>query len=220
MTFVYLDIETIPSQSPEVLAKFRAEVKAPGSFKKPESIADWMRDNADTAAAEAMAKTSFDPAYGHICTMGWAFGDNGVQSAHAMKVKDEAEVIQIFFDDLPTKTHDALTFVGHYISGFDLRFIMCRAVILGVPIPPCIPRDVKPWAKGIFDTMTAWAGARDTISQDRLAQALGLEGKGDFDGSKVAEAWLAGDHETIIRYCRKDVETVRAIHRRFVAVNW
>jgi hypothetical protein len=101
-----------------------------------------------------------------------------------------------------------------------LRFILCRSVILGIPIPPCIPRDVKPWSQGVFDTMTAWAGARDTIGQDKLAQALGLDCKGDFDGSMVAAAWAAGEHDKIALYCMKDVETVRAIHRRFVAVNW
>jgi hypothetical protein len=220
MTFVYLDIETIPSQSPDLLAKFRAEVKPPATYKKPESIAEWMAENADKAAAEALAKTSFDPAYGHICSIGSAIGDGPVGVHHAPGVDNEASVIWAFFDSLPSKTHDALTFVGHYISGFDLRFILCRSVILGIPIPPQIPRDVKPWAHGIFDTMTAWAGARDTISQDNLARALGLEGKGDFDGSMVAAAWLDGEHDKIAAYCARDVETVRNIHRRFVAVNW
>jgi predicted PolB exonuclease-like 3'-5' exonuclease len=93
-------------------------------------------------------------------------------------------------------------------------------VILGIQIPPQIPRDPKPWDKSMFDTMTAWAGARGTISMDRLCEALGLPGKGDFDGSMVAEAWANGEHETIIEYCKRDVEAVRAIHRRFVAVNW
>lgn len=220
MTFVYLDIETIPSQSPELLAKFRAEVKPPATYKKPESIAEWMAENAEKAADDAMAKTSFDPAYGHICSIGVAIGDGNVGVHHSIGVAGEASVIRAFFDELPSKTHDALTFVGHYISGFDLRFILCRSVILGIPIPPQIPRDVKPWAQGIFDTMTAWAGARDTIGQDKLAHALGLEGKGNFDGSMVAAAWLAGDHDKISAYCAMDVETVRNIHRRFVAVNW
>jgi 3'-5' exonuclease len=220
MTFVYLDIETIPSQSPDLLAKFRAEVKPPATYKKPESIAEWMAENADKAAVEALAKTSFDPAYGHICSIGSAIGDGTVSVKHADGIGAEASIIRGFFESLPSKTSDALTFVGHYISGFDLRFILCRSVILGIPIPPQIPRDVKPWAQGIFDTMTAWAGARDTIGQDKLAQALGLEGKGDFDGSMVAAAWLAGEHDKIAEYCAKDVETVRNIHRRFVAVNW
>jgi hypothetical protein len=220
MTDVYIDIETIPSQSPALLAKFRADVKAPAQYKKPESIAEWMADNADQAALDAMAKTSFDPAYGHICTIGYAHGDGDVRTNHAEVLKDEAEILRAFFASLPSDTYAAPTFIGHYISGFDLRFILCRAVVLGVPIPPCIPRDVKPWAKGVFDTMTAWAGARDTISQDRLCEALGLEGKSGFDGSMVAAAWADGRHDEIAGYCADDVRKVREIHRRFLAVNW
>jgi DNA polymerase elongation subunit (family B) len=222
MTAIYLDIETIPSQSPDLLAKLRADVKPPGNIKKPESIAAWMEENADSAAAEAMEKTSFDPGYGHICTIAWAGEDDRFEPdcAHARTVEQEADVIRAFFDSLPRDTYGAPMFVGHYIGGFDLRFILCRAVILGIPIPPQIPRDPKPWDKSMFDTMTAWAGARGTISMDRLCEALGLPSKGDFDGSMVAEAWATGEHETIIEYCKRDVEAVRAIHRRFVAVNW
>jgi hypothetical protein len=220
MTFVYLDIETIPTQSDDVKAMIADTIKPPGSMKKAETIAAWEVNDKPQAAADAIAKTSFDPAFGHICTIGAAIGNDPVNLHHAQTVEAETAIIRAFFDSLPGKTSDALTFVGHYISGFDLRFILCRSVILGIPIPPCIPRDVKPWAQGIFDTMTAWAGPRDTIGQDKLAKALGMEGKGDFDGSMVAEAWANGEHETIIDYCARDVETVRNIHRRFVAVNW
>jgi hypothetical protein len=220
MTFVYLDIETIPTQSDAVKAMIADTIKPPGSMKKAETIAAWEANDKPQAVADAIAKTSFDPAFGHICTIGYAKGDADPSVHHAEGVAAEAAIIRAFYDSLPGKTSDALTFVGHYISGFDLRFILCRSVILGIPIPPCIPRDVKPWAQGIFDTMTAWAGPRDTISQGRLAQALGLDGKGDFDGSMVAEAWARGDHETIMDYCARDVETVRNIHRRFQAANW
>jgi predicted PolB exonuclease-like 3'-5' exonuclease len=68
--------------------------------------------------------------------------------------------------------------------------------------------------------MSAWAGAKGTISMDKLSRALGMEGKGDFDGSMVADAWANGQHETIIEYCKDDVRKTRAIHGRFVAVNW
>ena len=213
----YIDIETIPNQSPELLAAFAKDVKAPASFKKPESIAEWLAENRDATAMEQIAKTSFDPAYGHICTIAWADGDGAIQSAHASTVEMEREVLAELFSDLDYRPKQ---FIGHYISGFDLRFILCRAVVLGVKIPRSIPRDPKPWSNSVFDTMMAWAGAKGTISQDRLCDALGLRGKGDFDGSMVAAAWAAGEHEKILRYCRDDVATVREIHRKFVAADW
>ena len=213
----YIDIETIPSQSPELLAAFAKDVKAPASFKKPESIAEWLSENREATALEQIAKTSFDPAYGHICTIAWADGDGEIFSAHASTLAQERDVLAGLFDHLDYRPKQ---FIGHYISGFDLRFILCRAVVLGVKIPRAIPRDPKPWSNSVFDTMMAWAGAKGTISQDRLCGALGLTGKGDFDGSMVAAAWADGEHDKIASYCRDDVATVREIHRKFVAADW
>jgi 3'-5' exonuclease len=216
--FLYLDIETIPSQEPALLEAFRAEVTAPSTYKKQDSIDAWLAENRETAALEKMAKTSFDPAYGHICTIAWALGDGEIQRAHAKDTTREPEVIAAFFSSVDD--YHSQTFVGHYINGFDLRFIMCRAILLGVKIPRSIPRDPKAWDKNIHDTMTMWAGARGTISLDNLAKAFGIEGKGDFDGSQVAAAWANGEHEKIAEYCRDDVRIVREIHRRFIAANW
>lgn len=215
---VYLDIETIPCQRPDVLQRIRDEIKPPGNIKKPESIAAWLEENLDAAAAEQIAKTSFDPALGHICTIGWAIDDGPINVAHAETVEQEADTLQAFFDSLaPNHRH---TFVGHYIGGFDLRFILCRAVVLGIRIPRAIPRDPKPWDSTIFDTMQAWAGAKGSIGMDRLCEALSMPGKGDFTGADVAAAWAAGNHDTIAQYCAQDVERTRAIHQRFTAVDW
>lgn len=215
---VFLDIETIPTQRADVRERFMAEVKAPGNIKKPESIEAWLAENREDAAAEAIAKTSFNPAHGHICTIGWAVDDGEVTVAHAERVEQEGDILEAFFSAL--HTFDRHTFVGHNVGAFDIRFILCRAVVLGIPIPRSIPRDPKPWEKTIFDTMTAWAGARGTISMDNLAEALGLPGKDGFDGSMVAGAWANGEHQRIADYCAEDVERTRQIWQRFDAVNW
>lgn len=216
--YTYLDIETLPSQSPAVADKLRATVKPPGAIKKPESIAQWMAENADDALADALAKTSFDPAYGHICTIAWAKDDGEIFAAHARTIDQEADVLRAFFASID-KYHSTC-FVGHYINGFDIRFILCRAVVLGVRLPHQIPRDPKPWDKGLADTMSMWAGAKGSIGLAKLADALGVDTGGDFDGSMVAGAWAAGEHDTITEYCKDDVRIVRDVHRRFVAVGW
>ena len=225
MIDVYLDCETVPNQSTEYRAKVREGIKPPGNIKKPESVLAWLEENADAAVDEAVAKTSFDPAAGHICCIGWAIGDGPAHTASmGASLDNEASVIDEFFEslrtDLPANS-GVVRFIGHYISGFDLRFIINRAIVLVVPIPKMIPRDIKPWSQEIFDTMVAWAGPKGTISQARLAEALGIDGnKSDFDGAQVADAWARGEHDRIAEYCRGDVETVRAIHRRFVAVGY
>lgn len=214
----YLDIETIPAQSPEAFKKALDAVKAPATYKKQESIDTWLAENREQAAKDAIAKTSFDPAQGHICTIAWAIDDGEVVAAHANTVEEEIDVLRAFFASI--QTFQKHTFIGHYIGGFDLRFILCRAVVLGVKIPREIPRDPKPWDSSVFDTMTAWAGARGTVSMDNLAAALGIDGKDGFDGSMVADAWANGDHQRISDYCKSDVEITRAIHRKFMAVGW
>lgn len=213
--FAYFDIETIPDQSESALDKCRAAVAPPGNIKKQESIDTWMAENAERAAREMLAKTSFDATAGHVCTIGWAFNNGDVHVEHAETVSDEREVMTAFFKALPKND---VVMVGHNITGFDIPFLLKRAVILGVELPSdyVMPRDPKPWSKSVFDTMTAWAGHREMISMNRLCGALGIVGKADFDGSMVAEAWAAGQHLTIAEYCDDDVRRTRRIHQKFL----
>ena len=222
MIDIFLDIETIPNQSPEYRAAVRKTIKAPAQYKKQDSIDAWLAENAESATDEAIAKTSFDPAAGHIACIGWAIGDQPVRSLSNVTIDTESDYLDRFFDDVSSLGVHMPRWIGHYISGFDLRFLLNRAIVLGVKLPSKVhfPRDIKPWSDQIFDTMTAWAGVKDKISQDKLAKALGLAGKGDFDGSMVADAWANGEHDKIAAYCRDDVETVRAIYRRFQAVGY
>lgn len=223
MIDIFVDIETIPCQSPEYRARVRENIKVPAQFKKPDSIAAWLAENAETATDEAVAKTSFEPAYGHIICIGWAVEDGPARCYDARIVDEEVNVLEAFFHEVQSSCGvHMVRWIGHYISGFDLRFLLNRAIVLGVQLPSklILPRDIKPWGDQVFDTMTAWSGPKGTISQDSLAKAFGMAGKGDFDGSMVAEAWANGEHEKIAAYCRDDVETVRSIYRRFEAVGY
>ena len=72
--------------------------------------------------------------------------------------------------------------------------------------------SAKPWDGCIADTMLLW-DAKAFASMDKLCKAFGLEGKGDMDGSKVAETWLA-DPQKVIDYCKCDVERTRELYKR------
>lgn len=211
---IFVDIETLPVQCPERRAKLISEAKPPANMSKPETIAKWREENADAI----IAKTSFDPAAGHICSIAWAVGDGPVEHITASDgLEFEALCIGTFFANLPTQ--GLCRFIGHYITGFDLRFIMCRAIVLGVKVPALWPRDPKPWDQQVFDTMTAWAGAKGTISLDRLCEALGIESpKGELTGAGVAQAWQDGRFDEIAAYNSKDVVAVREVFRKFEAV--
>lgn len=217
MTYLYLDIETIPAQSDDIKARIAANIKPPAAMKKADTIAAWEKDQKATAVEEAIAKTSFNGALGHICCIGWAVDNEVSQSVSIHHHSDEIDILANFFDRVSkdgNKRRLFMTPVGHNIINFDLRFIWQRCISLGVRAPAWLPRDPKPWGGEAFDTMTAWAGSRDTISMDNLSFALGLTGKGEIDGSMVAQMYADGLHEEIAEYCREDVDRTRAIHRK------
>ena len=217
---LYLDIETIPSQSPEVHARIAETITPPGNYKKPETIADWVEKEKPALVKEAIAKTSFDGSVGHVCCISVAIGNLPPVYWEARKIEDERHAIEGFIAEaanaVSAERYVGVTIVGHNVANFDIRFLWQRAIILGIRMPSWFPRDPKPWGNDVFDTMTAFAGSRGTIGMDRLCQALGMEGKGEIDGSMIGDLWAKGEFEKIASYCRADVERTRKIHQRMM----
>lgn len=216
---ITIDIETIPGQQPGLRERLAADIKAPAQYKKADSIAEWLRDNRESAAEEAWLKTSFDGALGQICVIGYAIEDQDPVALYAADYENgDAGLLRDFFaaiadlraDGRPVKP----TFIGHNLAAFDLPFIFHRAVINGVPLPAGFPIHPKPWGDECFDTMTYWAGPRDRISLDNLCRALGIEGKGGMDGSQVWPMVRAGRIAEVADYCKHDVEITRAAYKR------
>ena len=219
------DIETLPTTDAEVIASLAETVKAPGTLKKPESIAAWMEENREFAAAELVAKTSFDGLYGSIACICYQFDDGEVFSVDCNTSGDENTMLEHFyshvFDMVCTEYHGGiasqnLTVCGHNIAGFDLPFLKHRSIILGVKPPVALLKamNAKPWDTCIADTMLMWSSdSQKRASMDKLCKAFGLEGKGDFDGSMVAETWPV-DHQKVIDYCKDDVRRTRAMYKR------
>lgn len=217
MTYLYLDIETIPAQSDDIKARIAANVKPPAAMKKADTIATWEKEQKAAAVEEAISKTGLNAAFGHICCIGFAFDDGPVSSQTAQVWTEERDIIQSFFEYVNATIGNRFpVIVGHNVAGFDIRFIWQRSIALGIRVPAWMPRDPKPWGNDVFDTMTAWAGARDTISMDNLSAALGLPGKGEIDGSMIGQMFADGRYAEIADYCRADVERTRAIHRKMM----
>lgn len=212
--YLYLDIETIPCQDKTKQVALVANAKPPANYKNEETIAKWREEN----AADAIAKTSFDGGLGHICELCAVFGDEQWMLGSG---RDELSILRTF-SEYAARAYEQShglppVIVGHNVNAFDIRFIWQRAIVLGVKLPNWFPKDPKPWGNDTFDTMTAWAGQRGTVSLDNLAQYLGLGGKTGMDGSMVAQAWLDGKHDEIAAYCMSDVMLTKAIHEKFLA---
>lgn len=216
--YLYLDIETIPTSDPAIIAEIAAQVTPPASMKKAETIAEWEANQKGAAVAEAVAKTSFNGAYGRVCCVGWAWNDDEPNSIDARKFTEEDVLLGVFDLIQRDRPHGAYqpVVVGHYVADFDLRFIWQRAFVLGVKMPAWWPRDPKPWSREVHDTMNMWAGAKGSISLDNLCKALRIEGKAGVDGAMIACMWQRGEYDAIASYCRGDVERVRNIHRKML----
>jgi DNA polymerase elongation subunit (family B) len=216
--YLYLDIETIPASDPATIAEIARQVTPPAAMKKAETIAEWEANQKAAAVSEAVAKTSFNGAFGRVCCIGWTWGDDDPFTVSLRPDGDEAEILREFAAILAETrpSNEMPIIVGHYVADFDLRFLWQRAFVLGVKMPAWWPRDPKPWSREVHDTMAMWAGAKDRISLDNLCKALRIEGKTGVDGSMVAGMWERGEYDAIASYCRDDVERVRNVHRKML----
>ncbi len=219
---VYTDIETVPEQ-PELEAKMviADTIKAPSQMKKSDTIEEWHSGSGkyvgvkDAAIEETYRKTSFDGSRGEIISIAWAIEDEDILSKSRQLGECEGDLLQLFFDSVGNAKHSRPPYlIGHYISGFDLRFIFQRAVILGIKPSFKIPFNGR-HGSDYYDTMIAWAGYKGSISQDDLCKALGVQGKpDDIDGSQVWDFVKSGDVARVEEYNRDDIDKVRQIHNR------
>lgn len=224
---VFLDIETIPCQLPGFVEQLAAEVTAPATHKKPESIKAWLDENRMAMATEQWLKTSFDGGLGQVVAISWATDDGDSNSIcvwdqgdgeSSLSAAAEQAMLELFvhqIDELMGHRNYRLPrWVGHNVAEFDLPFLWKRFVVRGLPPPRWLPHHPKPWGEQVYDTMVEWAGARGRISLDRLCKLLGIPGKDGMTGADVWPAVQAGRLAEVAEYCRADVERVRTLYRR------
>lgn len=221
---IYFDIETLPNLAPEARELARQGVKPPGSYKKPESIAAWMETEGEAAAEEAYRKQALDAAAGELCAVGFANDDTEPVSLVRGNDEPEADFIRRALDSImalvdtgcttgpdDTRWPDEPFFICHN-APFDLGFIWRRCVVHGIRPPFKLPSPNAREGKDYGDTMTTWAGYRNTIGLDRLCRALGIPSPkaSGVDGGQVFDLWQAGELEALGRYNAADVEATRA----------
>jgi predicted PolB exonuclease-like 3'-5' exonuclease len=66
--------------------------------------------------------------------------------------------------------------------------------------------------------MIQFAGAKKTISLDKLCLALSLPGKGEHTGADVWPMVKAGRLDDVAEYCKSDVQKTRAVFDRMTFV--
>lgn len=236
---IYLDLETIPGQGEHVMRLLaeqaeeeKAAVTAPGNYKDPIKIADYITAEhlkIDADFDQRYRKTALDGSLGQIAVASIAVGDHPPEAFYTedwQGIDSERFQLERLYDAIEGAVRSAETsdivFVGHNIVGFDLRFLFQRSVILEVPPPSVIPFGAKPWDGRVFDTMVAWSGdPRGYVSMDKVCNVLGIAGKGeaegedaDISGAKVWDYVRDGKIAQVATYCNGDIVRTRGMHRR------
>jgi hypothetical protein len=234
MTALYLDIETTPTARQDVqdylstslrdeLIQAMEAVSAPANYKDADKIAEYcaakkkaLQDGFAQDLQKKIESTALDGSFGQVFCIGWALDGDGPTTVYG----DERFVLREFSSQLqihPSDLHST-TVIGHNVSAFDLRFLQQRFIVNGIRPPFVLARaaQAKPWeSEKVYDTMIQWAGVGGRISLDKLCLALSIPSpKGELDGSKVWQWVQDGRHDEVARYCERDVEAVRAVHRR------
>jgi predicted PolB exonuclease-like 3'-5' exonuclease len=139
--------------------------------------------------------------------------------------EDEGSLIQRFYDGIEKYKPTLVSWNG---GGFDLPVLHYRGMIHNV-VACCYwdmgddDRDFK-WNNYIsryhtrhtdlMDLLALYQG-RGNAPLDQLAQLCGFPGKLGMDGSKVWDAYQAGEIEAIRNYCETDVVNTWLVYLRF-----
>ena len=139
--------------------------------------------------------------------------------------EDEGSLIQRFYDGIEKYKPTLVSWNG---GGFDLPVLHYRGMIHNV-VAGCYwdmgddDRDFK-WNNYIsryhmrhtdlMDLLALYQG-RGNAPLDQLAQLCGFPGKLGMDGSKVWDAYQAGEIEAIRNYCETDVVNTWLVYLRF-----
>lgn len=220
---IYVDIETRATEIPAVLARVTAGVRPPSNYKSPEAIAKWWAEQGEAQKAEAVNKTALDGTFGQIICIGWAIEDDPVVVTCG---GSERELLQQWGADLAEAarrhaggdTHmwdTRVTWIGHNVQDFDIRFLWQRSRINDVRLPFRLPLDRYPKGPWLYDTMKEWSGWGKYVKQTDLELAFGLDRSDPLarGGADVATASL----EDTVAHCREDVRLLREIYRRLAS---
>jgi 3'-5' exonuclease len=218
ITRVFCDIETLPPSEDHretIIQEVIRDLKGKNSQFDDEKVTQ--------IADERFRQLALKGEYGRVLTIGLVIerdnqivhkGVLGIDRATRCFHLDETRTLRSFWKLLRDFNRSRDTIVGHNIFEFDLLFLYKRSIINRVR--PTIELSFARYrSQPIYDTMFEWERwGRNRISLAELAKVLHLESskQNGLDGSHVYDYFMAGRHEEIADYCKRDVALVRTIY--------
>lgn len=226
---LFIDVETIKCTNEKInkriIENAKNKIKPSANCKSDEAKEKSLQKQTNEFNAEAIIeKTVFNPSYGELVTIGYAFNDNSIISLQRDGYIDEKTILQSFFDNIAEYADNenvpvkliTIKWVAHN-KKFDFGYIYKRSVINNIDTHGVrIPFNDRHGSKYAYCTFEAWEGfnAKPGGSLDELCMLLGMEGKGDVDGSMVWDMWADKEYDKIAEYCKDDVNKLRKIYKR------
>ena len=209
---ITIDIETLPADWTEEQKRAAARAAVPGNYSKPDTIEKWIAENVD----DVHRRTSFDWRFCRVLCIGYAIDDEtpGCVYSETAAPVPLLDGLYAVINRASGGLSGPMTFVGHNLARFDLPRLRLMAIKHRHPVARLLPAEK--YSRFALDTMTMAGGTDPTMTPRlaHLAEYFGIEGKGEgLDGSKVYDAWLAGEHERIAAYCCQDVALTRSIYK-------
>lgn len=220
MTTLYFDIETLPAEESsfdklKYLFEKKLEKERMKRNRKSKMVDEVIYTEESKCAKnfdDFLVNTSFDGSFGRVLCIGYAIDDKPTKII--CNDGNEKKTLEEFWN----VAQNCDLFVGHNVMEFDFKFIYQRSIVLGVK--PTIPNlsFARYRSSPIYDTMKEWVKwGKDHVGLEHIALALGLPTPKDgIDGSQVAQVYSEGGIEKICEYCKRDVETTRAVYKRMI----
>jgi hypothetical protein len=161
---------------------------------------------------------TLDAAIGKVCAIGYR-NHNGIEILHLRTQHDEIEMLGEFWRVASTIRHQGRKMIGFYSNMFDVPFLARRSWINGVSVPDWITTPTGFLSPVFVDLIQIWQSGnrRDSIKLDKLARALGIEGKpDDCDGATFWRMLRGGEEEreVAISYLRGDLRMTAEVATR------
>lgn len=165
---------------------------------------------------ESAARDPFPPKWAHqVCVFGVLVMNNQTGmpegppgSATATVPQEEAELLRAFAGFMQANNPPLVTWNGR---GFDIPVLTLRSLRHGIAQPWYDSARAGRFGENgdidLADVLShyRYGDTKGEFSLDSMAKLIGLPGKGEIDGSQVAEIVRAGGIGTVQDYCLRDV---------------
>lgn len=201
---IIIDIETVGDG--ERLT--REQVKVPATYKKEDSIAKWLDENAGEYIEEEYRKRALVPHKCRVVCIALKVDDNEI-SHLSDDEKEVMEWLDASIKDLTNNPYE-IEWVGVNIRSFDMVILRQRAWKYGLK---SLSLALNQKVTDIMDIFTGSRYKDYLVSKDEMCKFFGIPADGD-SGSMVYDWWVKHEWNDIVQHCINDVRKEYELYQK------